>query len=123
MLDTRPWIYEQLQTVHNNVKMGNPEGDVELPLICYEEEGELPEGHKGYVLLTYQISVYTGSFSALISMVNDVDDLMTKTLGFERIGITSDKDARQDTDLYYKAMTYRALVNTQTLIITPADSI
>lgn len=123
MLDVRPWIYEQLQTVNPNVKMGNPEGDVELPLVCYEEESELPEGHKGYVLLTYNISVYAGSFSALISLVNDVDNLMSGTLGFERIGITSDSDARQDTDLYYKAMIYRALVNTQTLIITPADSI
>jgi hypothetical protein len=123
MLDTRPWIYEQLQTVNPNVKMGNPEGDVDLPIICYEEVSEMPEGHKGYVLLTYNISVYTGSFSSLISMVNSVDDLMAGTLGFERIGITSDSDARQDTDLYYKAMIYRALVNTQTLIITPADSI
>jgi hypothetical protein len=123
MLDTRPWIYEQLQTVNPNVKMGNPEGDVDLPIICYEEVSEMPEGHKGYVLLTYNISVYTGSFSSLISMVNSVDDLMAGTLGFERIGITSDSDARQDTDRYYKAMIYRALVNTQTLIITPADSI
>lgn len=123
MLDTRPWIYEQLQTVNQNVKMGNPEGDVELPIICYEEVSELPEGHKGYVLLTYNISVYTDSFSSLISMVKDVDDLMTKTLGFERIGISSDSDARQGTDLYCKVILYRALVNTQTLIITPADSI
>ena len=114
MIDAREQICKELSTVCNNVKMSKPDGDVELPLICYAEMGNIPV-NMAYVRLKWRVAVYANTFEELVALVSGVDDVMSDRLGFTRTGKTPDEQAHIATDLYLCRLDYSGLVNVQTL--------
>lgn len=114
MIDARVQIGDALATVCENVKMSRPDGDVELPLICYAESGNVPY-NMAYTRLRWRVAVYAGSFEELVDLVGKVDGVMSGQIGFTRTGKTPDDEARIGTDLYLCRLDYSGLVNNQTL--------
>ena len=109
MIDARAQIKDALLTVCNNVKMTKPDGDVELPLVCYGLISNIPE-NKAYSQIRWRVTCYCNSMEALIDLCKDVDDVMS-TLGYTLKGETPDEEARKGVDFYMKRLTYGAIVD------------
>lgn len=109
MIDAREQIKDLLLTVCSNVKMSKPDGDVELPLICYAETSNLPV-NVAYDRISWRIAVYANTFEGIVDLISGVEDAMTG-LGFSRTSITPDDESHIGTDLYLKKIDYSALVN------------
>lgn len=114
MIDARQQIGTALQAVTPNVKMSRPDGDIELPLICYAETGNIPV-NMAYTRLKWRVAVYAGSFTELVELTNAADHIMSDEIGFTRTGKTPDDKARIGTDLYLCRLDYSGLVNNETL--------
>lgn len=112
MINAREQIKDLLLTVCDNVKMSRPEGDVELPLICYAETVNTPV-NIAYDRLGWRVAIYAGTFDELVTLTAQADDVM-QSIGFTRTGKTGDDSARIGTDLYLCRLDYRAIVNTKT---------
>lgn len=112
MINAREQVKDALKTVCTNVKMSRPEGDVVLPLIVYAEMQNLPV-NMAYVRLGWRVAIYCNTFSELVDLVAQVDDVMSNTLGYTRTGKTPDDQARVGTDLYLCRLDYRGLVDTK----------
>lgn len=110
MIDCREQIAEQLATVCSNVKLSKPDGDVELPLICYSLQSEEQAGF-ACERLRWRIAVYTNTFEELITLAQAVDEVMQYSLGYSLLAQTPDGNARQGTDLYMKRLDYSAMVD------------
>lgn len=113
MINAREQVGTALETVCSNVKMAKPDGKVELPLVCYAETGNVPV-NMAYDRLKWRVAVYCNTLEELVALVENVDSVMSKTLGFTRTGKTPDSDARIGTDLYLCRLDYAGLVNTKT---------
>ena len=109
MIDAREQVKELLLTVCDNVKMSKPDGDVELPLICYTERSNLPV-NIAYDRIQWRVAVYANTFEEVINLVNAVEEKMTG-LGFTRTAVTPDDESHIGTDLYLKRIDYSALIN------------
>ena len=109
MIDAREQVKELLLTVCDNVKMAKPDGDVELPLICYTERSNLPV-NIAYDRIQWRVAVYANTFEEVINLVNAVEEKMTG-LGFTRTAVTPDDESHIGTDLYLKRIDYSALIN------------
>lgn len=113
MINARKQIGDELAKVCPNVKMTKPDGDVELPLICYAEMQNTPV-NVAYVRLRWRVAVYCSTFAELVDMVNKVDTVMGEKIGFTRTNKTPDDQARIGTDLYLCRLDYSGLVNVRT---------
>ena len=112
MINARAQVKDALKTVCTNVKMSRPEGSVTLPLIVYAEMENLPV-NVAYVRLRWRVAVYCDNFSDLVSLCDDVDEVMTTSLGYTRVNKSSDDDARLSTDMYVCKLDYSGLVDTK----------
>lgn len=110
MVDLREAISESLLSVCGNVKMSRPDGDVDLPLICYAQTGNSAVS-TGADRIQWRVAVYDSTFESLTDLVSKVDGLMCGALGYTRTGITPDDQARVGTDLYVCRLDYSALYN------------
>lgn len=110
MVNIRQQIGESLMTVTGNVKMTKPDGDVQLPLICYAETGN-SNVNMAHDRLRYRVAVYANTFEELTDLVSQVDHIMSGVYGFTRTGKTGDGDARVGTDLYLCRLDYSGLFN------------
>lgn len=114
MINARIQVGNALLSVCENVKMTKPDGDTELPLICYAEMGNTPV-NMAYVRLRWRVAVYCNTFEELVELTDKADNIMSEQLGFTRTGKTPDDQARIGTDLYLCRLDYSGLVNTKTL--------
>lgn len=111
MVNMREIIADGLLKICDNVKMSKPDGDIELPLICYAEMSNTNISIDAD-RLRYRVAIYTGTFDELVDLTEKVDQFMHTELGFTRTGRTSDGEARIGTDLYLCRIDYSVLVNT-----------
>lgn len=116
MLNARQQVGDALSTVCDNTKMTRPEGDVELPMICYAESGNAPV-NIAYDRIKWRVAVYASTFSELVDLVSKADSIMTHTLGYTRTDKSSDESARVGPDLYLCRLDYVGVVNTRTKTI------
>ena len=112
MINAREQIKDALKTVCTNVKMSRPVGNPNPPLIVYAEMSNLPV-NKAYVRLRWQVTVYCETFKDLTELTDEVDRVMSETLGYTRSNKSSDDEARIDTDMYMCKLTYVGLVDTK----------
>jgi hypothetical protein len=112
MIDARTWLLQKLKTLNATVKAGQPEGDLELPLITYSEITNVRVG-LWHDQITYQIDAYDGDFDDVVELADKVDELLTP-LGFVRTYVSPDSQARIDVNLYHKALSYTVDINTRT---------
>lgn len=112
MIDARAQIRDALKTVCTNVKMSRPAGDPVLPLVVYAEMSNLPV-NKAYVRLRWQVTVYCTTFKDLVELTDEVDSIMSETLGYTRSSKSSDDGAKIGTDLYMCRLAYVGLVDTK----------
>ena len=110
MTNLREMIGEGLQEITPNVKMSKPDGQVELPLICYAETSSV-NVNIAHDRVKYRVAVYANTFEELVDLTDQADGLMHEKLGFTRTAKTSDADARVGTDLYLCRLDYTALIN------------
>ena len=110
MINAREQVADALEQVCANVKMSRPEGNVELPLICYACTGDL-DVNVAYARVQWRVAVYHMSFAELVDLVHQVDAVMNGELGYTRTYETPDYDAKLGTDFYLKRLDYSALVN------------
>lgn len=113
MLDYRDQVAEALETVCDNVRMTKPDGDIELPLICYAQTGNNPVNML-YDRLRWRIAVYCNTFEELVQLTDKVDGIMSGRFGFTRTNRTGDDSARIGTDLYLFRIDYSGIVNRET---------
>ena len=110
MTDMREKVKDALLIVTDNVKMTNPSGDVELPLLCYAETSNTSI-NIAHDRVKYRVAAYAGSFEELVEIVEKVDKIMCNVLGFQRTGKSADENAKIGTDLYLCRLDYTATVN------------
>lgn len=105
IVDLHKRIGDALAAVCPNVKMGKPEGDLELPQICYAElENTVVNEAQDHQ--RYGVAVYAGTYQELADIIANVDYVMVDILGTSRTGKTSDNDANAGTDLYFCRLDY-----------------
>lgn len=109
MIDAREQVKNLLLNVCDNVKMSKPDGDVELPLICYTERSNLPV-NIAYDRIKWRVAVYANTFEEIVTLVDKIEEQMT-AFGFTRTNITPDDESHIGTDLYLKRIDYSALIN------------
>lgn len=116
MINARRQVADALLTVCENVKMSRPEGDVELPLICYAETYNNPI-NIAYDRIKWRVAVYAGTFAELVRLTAAADNVMSEVLGWTRTGKSSDESSRIGTDLYLCKLDYSGIVKKDTLTI------
>lgn len=112
MTNARVFIKDLLETLGVTVRQTKPEGKVELPLITYAEITNI-NIELWHDRFSYQFDVYANTFEEAVDLIHKVDDAVT-ALGFNRDYVSPDTQARVDTDLYHKAASYTADINTLT---------
>lgn len=110
MIDAREQIGDALETVCSNVKMSRPDGDVELPLVCYACTGNTTV-NVGYDRLQWRVTGYCNTFEELIQLIAEIDAVMNGQLGYTKTYETPDDESKKGTDFYMKRLDYSALVN------------
>ena len=110
MIDAREQIASALETVCSNVKMSRPDGDVELPLVCYACMENL-DVNAAYAHLRWRIACYCNSFEDVVDMVHQIEAVMNGELGYTKTYETPDDNTKLGTDFYLKRLDFSALVN------------
>lgn len=110
MTDLRTLVAGGLLSIIDNVKMSRPAGDVSLPLICYAETSNTSV-NIAMDRVRYRVAVYASTFDELVTLVNQVDEVMAHHLGFQRVATNSDAEAMVATDLYLKRIDYQCSIN------------
>lgn len=113
MIDAREQVGNLLSTVCSNVKVTKPDGDVELPLVCYAQTMN-ERVNVAYDRIRWRVAVYASTFEELVSLTDQVDDVMGETLGFTRVSRSSDENAHIGTDLYLCRLDYSGVVQRST---------
>lgn len=110
MISVHKQISDLLKTVNNNVLRAYPEGQTTLPLIVYSE---ITNTHfsKWVDEVEFQVDVYAATFAQMEDLAIEADEAM-QGIGFNRTYASPDTQARQETDLYKKALNYRATIDT-----------
>lgn len=110
MINARIQIKELLEMLDLPVKPSFPEGTAELPLITYSEITNV-NVEPNHDRIIYQIDVYANTFSECIDITENVDEIISG-IGFTRNYVSPDTSIRMDQDLYHKAISYTADINT-----------
>ena len=109
-MNNRPQFAELLLSICENVKMGYPEGSVELPLVTYAQITRTSLG-KWEERIEYQVDVYDNTFAKCLQLTMQIDELLSGN-GYVLTYESPDTATRADTGLYHKVLNYYALVNT-----------
>lgn len=112
MFNGRQHIAQLMLGVCDNVKMTKPDGDVELPLVCYAETVNRYLNNM-YDTIGYRIVCYANTFDEVVEMSEKVNEAMD-SIGFLRTSKSSDDEAHRGTDLYMIRLDYTATVNRYT---------
>ena len=103
-------VQNTLKAVHSNVLRVFPEKPTTLPLITFAEITNVHQS-KWRDEVTFQVDVYAPTFAEMYDLALECDEAM-QGIGFYRTYASPDTSARQEENLFKKAMSYEAIIDT-----------